>query len=143
MSRLFPENTDGCLNDIPFDKEAILHKIKEGLPAPWFWCTIGQRLSDDNTNFYPYDLLIMRNKSINEVIRHVTPFTMHEKDINTVYSIVIGVFVKSIDEQFVNYVYSDEMVNASIVVDSFDELLNFLKKVDSKQGGIKTNEVSK
>jgi hypothetical protein len=144
MSRLFPENTDGHQDNKPFNKEDILHKIKLNIPPPWFWCTMEQRLSDDKSDFNPvYDLLIMRNKTVDEVIRYVTPFTMHEKNVNTVYSIVIGVFIKSIDEQFINYIYSDEMVNASIVVDSFSELLNFLKKVDCKEGGIKINEESK
>lgn len=150
MSRLFRKNADGQPNEV-FNKETILQQIKEQLPEPWFWCTIQSRLADEKNhlaysscvpkeavlNSPIYDLIIMRNKNVNEEINYVTPFSAYDKNIHTVYSITMGIMVKSPIEKKEILPIADDMVNISLIISSVTELFNYLKEVDSQEGGIK------
>jgi len=136
MSLLFPRNSNIINYNTIFNKEEIIEEIKEKLPEPWLWYTIGSSM---DSPFNPkYDLLIIRNKDVREEINHHRPFSSFKNTVDSVYSLVLGVNIVdrfSTQKKF-DIPEEDALVTAVVEVNSAVTLFNILRDMDSQPGGI-------
>lgn len=76
---------------VDFDKNKIIEEIKQRLPNPWVWYTMDTCMDEvDNPG---YDLIIMRNKEVNEKNVINRPFQQVELMQQSLMSIVLGIYV--------------------------------------------------
>lgn len=118
-----------------FNKEEVIQSIKQQLHNPWVWYTLGDCMEEvDNPK---YDLLIMRNKEVDEKVNINRPFSMNEFIKKRVYSIVLGIYVvetRSWDRMFDT---TNEFVTAAVQVNSASFLIdNIIGVVDNNEGVI-------
>lgn len=122
---------------MPFNKERTLEEIQDQLPQPWMWCTIAERIVEDNPPpEYPnYDILVTRTKKVTEVIKHHRsvqgPATT---EVTSTYSIILGVIISEKISPYADY---DALTTAIVTVRSSRGLFDILNKLDRKEGGIK------
>jgi hypothetical protein len=124
-------------HDLPFDKKSIIERIKQELPEPWVWYTIGSCMEDDTV--YPtYDLIIIRNKDVIEEVNYSRTFSSMTKSMNNVYSIVLGINIveKFSSPKEFDVPESTGLVTAGVEINSAATLFEIIKKVESKDGGI-------
>lgn len=132
MSKLFAKVSEEIASpSVKFDKQSIIEDIKSRLPEPWVGYEIGNHMD-------VYDLIIIRNKKVREEINYTRPFSSVNAPINSIYSIVLGINVveRFTTKKVFNVIPSDAFVTAEIEVTSASNLLDILKDLDSKPGGI-------
>ena len=119
----------------PLDKVEVLKEIKEQLPEPWMWHTIQTRIIEGKAENNPnYDILLSKRKAVNEEMVHEVRFgqAQNQSILKSNYSIVLGVIIS---DDMIDYI-DDQLVTATVIIRSCDELLRMLKEVDKKGGGI-------
>lgn len=119
----------------PLNREEVLKEIKEQLPEPWMWHTVQTRIIEGKAQHNPtYDILVSRRKAVNEEIVHEVRFgqAQTESTLKSNYSIVLGVIIS---DDMVEYI-DDQLVTATVIIRSSDELLRMLKEIDNKGGGV-------
>jgi hypothetical protein len=122
---------------VPFNKEQTLEEIQDQLPQPWMWCTLAERIVENNPppECPHYDILVTRTKKVTEIIKHHRsvqgPATT---EVTSTYSIILGVIIS---DEISPYADDDALTTAVVTVRSSRELFDILNKLDRKEGGIK------
>jgi hypothetical protein len=132
MSALFPKSTNKVQE---FNKEQVIEDIKNCLPNPWVWYTIGSCMEEvDNPN---YDLVVMRTKEVTEDYTIARDMSRVDIRNQSLYSIVLGLYISDTFSVYNRFDTSCELVTAAVEVKSAFVLLDILKNIDAKIGGIK------
>lgn len=132
MSQLFSKKFK---SSYIFNKEEVLEDIKQKIPSPWVWYTLGVCMEEVDDP--KYDLLIMRNKDVHEKITINRPWSISEREKTSVYSVILGVYI--VETLSWNSIFdtTHEFVTAAVQVNSSYFLLdNIIGAIDNNLGGI-------
>ena len=119
----------------PLNREEVLKEVKEQLPEPWMWHTVQTRIIEGKAEQNPrYDILVSKRKVVNEEIAHEVRFgqAQTQTTLKSNYSIVLGVIIS---DDMIEYI-DDQLVTATVIIRSSIELLNMLREIDKKGGGV-------